>query len=218
MKESHRGLSFNFLVKGLEASGDEGALNEVHFNKGENIFKQGSPLTHLVIIKKGLVKVVFEYAGKSLALLPVKEGQMIGSPGFLTDNKHHFTVTAMEEVTVDFISVEAYLKLLETSAAFAVQAIRYLNRIHTITYKRLVSLTLKSMYGRVADTLLLLSDTLYDSPVFEISFSRQDLADFSALSKESTVRVLSAFHQDGLIRMDGRKFEILDPEKLKQIE
>ena len=205
-------LDRNFLEKHFEG------VTGVTFHPGENIFKQGTPLTHLVIIRKGIVKVIFNYLGKSLALLPVTAGQLIGSPGFLTDNRHHFTVVAMGSVTVDFLPVENYRQLLLSEPEFALQAIRYLNRIHTKTYQRLVSLTMKSMYGRVADTLLMMADDLYHSLTFDVIFSRQDLADFSNLSKESVVRIITAFANDGLINAKGRHFEILDRKRLEQIE
>ncbi|NOY36903.1 MAG: Crp/Fnr family transcriptional regulator [Chlorobi bacterium] len=215
-KENNLFLNLPFDVEKLQQMPE--TFYKIQYSAGERIFKQKAPLTHFAVLQEGLLKIHFEYLHKQLVLLLIKPGQMVGGPGFLVDNKHHFSVTALQDSKVWLMDLNLYKKILETQPGFSLKVIRYLNQVHQKTYQRLMSLTMKSMYGRVADTLLYLADDLYSSSVFDTSLSRQDFADFSALSMESVVRILTAFAKDKLIICEGKHFEILNRNKLEKIE
>src|SRR3990172_3567375 len=69
---------------------------EVKFRPGETIFKQGTAMTHIVIVTDGLVKVYLEGINNhNLILRLVRPVSMIGGPGFFTDYRHHFTAMAL---------------------------------------------------------------------------------------------------------------------------
>ena len=66
---------------------------ELTFNKGEIIFKQGSPLTHVACITDGLAKLYIEGLNRrNLILSFAKPVTMIGGPGMFVDYRHHFSV------------------------------------------------------------------------------------------------------------------------------
>ena len=50
-----------------------------------------------------------------------------------------------------------------------------------------------------------------------MSISRQDLADLSGMSKESAIRILKEFKEEGLLNVEGNMFELLNIKQLKQI-
>jgi CRP/FNR family transcriptional regulator len=50
-----------------------------------------------------------------------------------------------------------------------------------------------------------------------MSISRQDLADLSGMSKESSIRILKEFKDEGILTVDGNTMQILNPEQLKKI-
>ncbi len=73
------------------------------------------------------------------------------------------------------------------------------------------------MNGRLADVLIYLSsEKLKDENVFRY-INRKDIADFACISKESTVKLLTEFKQDGIIDIDGKNISVLKPELLKSI-
>jgi CRP/FNR family transcriptional regulator len=81
----------------------------------------------------------------------------------------------------------------------------------------MVSLTQKQMHGRMADGLLYLSKDFYDSESFDMHLSRQEIADITAMSKDSAIRILKDFERDGIIRLQGSKISILDADQLNDI-
>ena len=80
----------------------------------------------------------------------------------------------------------------------------------------MMSLTHKQMHGRIADSLLYLSK-IYNNNSFETALSRQDIADLSAMTKESAIRICKKFKMDGIIDYNANKFKILNEKALKQI-
>jgi CRP/FNR family transcriptional regulator len=50
-----------------------------------------------------------------------------------------------------------------------------------------------------------------------MSLSRQDIADMSGMSKESAIRILKDFKDEGIIRIDGSRIEITNETQLLKI-
>ena len=131
-------------------------------------------------------------------------------PGLYTDFKHHLSLSAISPCTACFIDVKVFLDVMSRNKHFAEQSHRLENtkKIHTIN--KMLSLTQKQMSGRIADVLLYLHDTIYGTNPFRIDLSRRDLADMTALSKESVIRILKHFKDEDIIDVNGSKIEILN--------
>ena len=46
---------------------------------------------------------------------------------------------------------------------------------------------------------------------------QKELAELSGMSTESVIRTLKHFQEDGLIKITGKHFEVIDPEGLQKI-
>jgi len=191
---------------------------EVTYKAGEIIFKRGGPLTHIACLTSGMLKTYMEGSlGKNIILSLITPGEIVGGPGFEVDYKHHFSVAAVENSQACLVSIEKFRALLEADSKFALEVIRYINTKNIKGYEKLVNLTQKQMNGRVADTLLYLSEKIYKNNRFKTQLSRQELADFSALTKESTIRILKGFNVEGIISHSGSDFHILNKKALRKI-
>lgn len=195
-----------------------GNRHEVHFNTGEIIFKQGGALTHMACLTTGLFKIYLEDRNKNNLMLRIlKPSELIGGPGFLVDSRHHFTVTALKNSTACFVDLKAFEVVLRKNPEFALQFIAYLNNAHINLYQKLFSLTHKNMHGRVADALIYLSKSVYESTSFETSLSRQDMANLSSIAKESFIRILKEFKDGELIHFEGNSFQLKNLKALEMI-
>ncbi len=192
---------------------------EVIFKPGETIFKTGSPLTHIICITKGMVKIYLEdnRANKNIIIGIGKSGQLISDPGFLVDNVHHFTIVALEETSVCFVQQQDFREVMESNIDFSMEMVKLLNKQIIDHYDRIVSLTNKRSTGKVADVLLYLTNVIYESDSFEMLLSRQDIADLSTINKESAIRVLKDFENDSIITFEGNHIKILDKDNLINI-
>ncbi len=191
---------------------------ELTFNKGEIIFKQGSPLTHIACITDGLAKIYIEGLNKrNLILSFAKPVQMIGGPGMFVDYRHHFTVSAIEETTACLIDTKIIEELIEKNPAFACDLLKRSNQVSIGNFKKFINLTQKQMHGRIADALIFLHDEIYGRNPFLLTLSRQDLADLTAMSKENVIRVIKTFKDQGLMKVEGNVVEILNMKELIRI-
>ncbi len=191
---------------------------EATFKPGEMIFKQGSPASNAVFLIEGLAKVYMEGQGeKNLIVNIEKPGRMIVGPGLYTDNRHIFTVSALNDVKACFIDSNVIRKLARDNRDFGEILLRDLSLITQVNFFKLMSMTQKKMPGRVAEVLLYLSEEIFESDKFTMLLSRQELADMAGMAKESVVRILKEFSNEGIIDSGCPDFRILDQEKLKMI-
>lgn len=191
---------------------------EVQFNQGETIFKQGGPITHFACLTSGMIKIYLEDGKKKNLMLKIlKPTQLVGGPGFMIDSRHHFSVAALEKTTVSLFDMNIFREILIKNSKIALQFIGHLNKIHIYLQEKLLSLTQKNMYSRVADTLLYLSNDIYESLSFKTTLTRQDMADHAAIAKESFIRKLTQLKEEGIIQFEESSFHIKDMQKLQKV-
>lgn len=185
------------------------------YKSGEIIFKQGTLVTHILSLTSGLVKVYIEgYNDKNLILKLSQSGELIGGPGLFTDKRFHYSVTALTDCTACFIEANTVIELVQENKEFAIAMLTHVNKSAINNFNKFISLTQKHMQGRMADALIYLSRVIYKSSKFTMDVSRQDLADLTAMTKESSIRILKEFKDDNIISLNNNDIEILKPEKL----
>lgn len=190
----------------------------IHYEVGEIIQKQGTFMSHVISVNSGLVKLYLEGDNHSNTILRiVTPTNFIGGPGIYFDQLHHFTVSAMKKTTVCFIELNAFKNILNQNSAFATEFMRDFSKNVVSVYNRLITISQKQLAGRMAYAILYLFEEVYENKAVIIAVSKQDLADLSAISRDSAVKILRDFQQEALIRYTGNEIEILQPEALRRI-
>ncbi len=193
-------------------------LVEVEFKKGETICKQGTFATHVMYLCKGLTKVFMEGQQDTLILKIIPEDNIIGLTALFNEtNVFQYSVAAYVDSLVKLIDINVFRQVLKQNAKFAAEIINILNANTVQTYGRFFCLTQKQAYGRLADIILCLADRIYKKKEFELLLSRKDFAELSGMTTENVIRMLKKFKDDKLIEVDGKKFKILQYEKLQHI-
>jgi len=191
---------------------------EVIFESGETILKEGSPITHIACITDGLVKIHIEGINKKRILLRLaRAGDILGGPGFLTDNLHHFTATAVEDTRICLVDVEMFKHYLEKNSDFTFGLIKRINNAVINNFNTIINLTQKQMPGKVATAILYLYNVVYKTNPFYLTISRQDIADLASMTKESLIRVLKDLRDNEIIDLKGNELKILKIEALKEL-
>ena len=191
---------------------------EVDFKAGETIFKQGSALTHMIYIMEGKAKILLENSSNQVILMKIlKQPDIIVGPGFNRDYRHYFSVVAIQDTRACFVDVDVFKKLVEANSRFALKLMNFLNEGYISLFDKIKNLTNKHMNGRLADTLLYLSDEIYQQNEFDTPLNRMDLGNMSSMTKESVIRTLKIFKEDGIIDCKGDHFKILKKDVLLDI-
>ena len=208
---------FHFLTR-EELELVQNSKLSVLFKKGETIKKQGTFMSHVISLNCGLAKLYLEGVENRNAIIRiVKPTNFIGGPGIYLDQLHHFTVTALMDSNVCFIDMNVFKEIIDNNRHFAHAFMKDVSRSILSVYHRLISLTQKQMPGRMADTLIYLFDEIFESKKFTMIITRQDLAELSGMSKDSAVKVLREFQNEGIIGISEHEMELLDDKALRNI-
>jgi len=193
-------------------------LYEVSYRTGETIFKQGGAFTHIIYLTKGRAKILLEDRNKPSVIVKILNPfELTGGPGFNTDYRHHYTVVSLTETKVGFIEASLFKDFCISNPTFALELIRFINYGFIELYDRILSISNKHMSGRLADTLLCLSEKVYKQDEFKTELTRSDIANMSGMTKESTIRTLKSLSEDKIIENHGNSFKILKKNSLREL-
>jgi CRP-like cAMP-binding protein len=191
---------------------------ETTFRKGDVILHEGTMISHIIYLKSGLVKeYVKDNNGKEQILQIVKMHSYLGLPSLFGDRVNQYSYAALENINVCYIDLAVFNSLIKKNGNFGYEILVSVSRDSLNNFHRIMSQAKKKTYGRVADAVLYFSRIIYESPEFEIPFTRQEFADLIGIARESTTRVLTKFKNEGILELTGRKIRILKPDLLRQI-
>ncbi len=191
---------------------------EATFKPGEIIIKQGSPATSAVFLASGLAKVYIEgLDSKNFILGLAMPTNLILGPGVFVLRRNSYSVAALSIVQTCFINFELINQLIKQNPAFALGMLEDISQKSYNVHRKLVSLTQKKMPGRIAEALLMFSDSVFKADEFDMILSRQELGEMTSMAKESVVRILKELAGTGVIEAGYSKIKIIDKEKLRLI-
>lgn len=190
---------------------------ELIYNKGETICKQGSFVSNVLFVKKGLVKFYLETKSTNTVISVEKNGYFIGLQSLTGQSVFHYSAEALEDTELCLVNIDVFKELILENAKFAAGIIEYINNDMIKLYERFHSITHKQIHGRFAEFLLYLKDNIYQQNPFALSISKKDMADIISTSNESVSRLCSELKKEGIIEEKGRTITVLDEERLKQI-
>lgn len=191
---------------------------QLHYAKGEAIFKQHGKATHLVFLHQGIVKFGYQYdSGSNYIMTMIKGPSLLGGANLFFKDSNIFSVTAMEDSQICLIDIDALksvgLKNPQYILALCERSIMMFQ--HAIFH--FISLAHNQVNGRIANILIYLWDHVYLDSEYEFTVSRKEIAEFAACSHENVITTLSRFKKEGIIALEGKKIIILDHERLLEI-
>ncbi len=190
---------------------------DINYNKGDNVIKQGSRASHILFLKKGLVKVYTVHNDIKTILCIEPGGTFIGLAALYGEGTFPYSVTTYEDSEFCMFEVNFFQRLIEKGGSFARLVVHQQNDYINRSFIRTHVLIHKQTQGRFAEIILCLTERIYKSDEFELSLSRKDLSEITAMSVESLSRMIKEFNEDEILRIRDKKLKILDMEKLKYI-
>ena len=189
---------------------------EVHFRKGDIIFKQNAFSSNIIYINNGLVKIHIEGPQNDQIIKVVKAPSYLGIPTTFNEKINHYSATALDQTSVCFIDIDVFKDFIYKNGKFAFELITELCKNELNSFNRCVNRTQKHIHGRIADALLFFKNT-FENNEFILPFTRLEFGNFVDTSRESVSRILTGFKNDGIINLNGKKVEILNEKLLETI-
>jgi CRP/FNR family transcriptional regulator len=185
-------------------------------NPGEIIFKQGIFSSNIVYIRNGIVKLHLEGPHREQIIKIAKGPTYLGIPTTLDEKFYKYSATVVEKTETCFIDSEAFKLFVQGNGQFAYEIIVQLCNDELNIYKNCISKTQKNTRGRIADAILFFKEEIYESDSFIIPLTRSDLGNYVDATRESVSRILTEFHHESIIKLKGKRVDILN-EKLLQL-
>ncbi len=206
------------FLKKIEVEYAESNKVEINYRQGEIISKQGAFVTHVLFLKKGLVKMYREISSNTNMILNIlPAGKLLGLPSVYADEVYSYSLSAIEESVVCAIDKKVFEQIIRENGKFAAEIINSINQCTERNFNKLISFSYKKHNGRLADILLFLADEIYKTDHFQLSLSRKDLSEFSGMSVISLNRIISEFKNENIIALQNGTIIILQKDALKRI-
>ncbi len=182
------------------------------FAPGEFIFYEGDPPDWFYILYQGKVKILkHSPSGKDIIIAVFTPGEIFGEVAVFQGRPYPASAQAAEEVIVLGIKYQELLPFMAQNPQVSLRIISTLGERLKSAHERLKDLTTEKVEVRLAKVLLMLSSKLGST----LPFTRQELADITGTTIETTIRILSQFKKQGLIHSYRGKIIIRDETKLK---
>jgi CRP/FNR family transcriptional regulator/CRP/FNR family cyclic AMP-dependent transcriptional regulator len=190
------------------------------YARGDVIFLKDDPGEALFIVESGSVRIhVTGAQGTDLTLAVMNANDFFGDMSLLDGEPRSASASALTDSTLIVLERDHFTELVRKrpDAALAVLA-RVTHRLRG-SDQMASDLAFLDAAGRLARRLLEIADqsgvTRDDGVLLNVRITQEELANMIGVTRESVNRNLSEFRRLKLIRNEGRKIVIRDPEGLR---
>jgi CRP/FNR family cyclic AMP-dependent transcriptional regulator len=179
--------------------------------RGTIIMAAGDPTDSLYIILSGRLKVMMSDAdGKEVILTILGPGEFFGEMGLIDDAPRSASVIAIEPCELLVITRRDFKKCLAENFEMSMAVMRGLVRRLREADRKIGSLALLDVYGRVARLLLDMAETVDGQKMVTKRLPKQDIAKMIGASREMVSRVMKDLQVGGFIEMRGSTIVLRD--------
>lgn len=184
---------------------------------GDCLFEAGDSFEHLLVVRSGSFKTFYVTPdGREQVSGFVFPGEMLGFDA-IYDRRYHQTAQALEHSSACSVAFE---DLLQASASMP----QLQRRLLSLMSKKINTMAISvnsTADQRMATFLLSLSSRFsqlgFSPRAFQLSMSRQDIANYLGLTTETVSRVLTKFQKAGWLSINRRAVELSNLRQLQII-
>ena len=191
-----------------------------HYKIGEFIYKEGSRIKGCYFLYSGIVKI-FQTGneGKDQIIRFGKEGDIFGFRSVIRKESACTSVETFSDCILCYIPDAALMHMITNSPNFAYEMMQIACKELGDANRYIKDIAQKSVKSRLSEILLLIAGDfgLEEDGTLKLSVTREDLSNFVGTATETLIRLLSDLKNEGLLESKGRKFKLLDIDKLKKL-
>jgi len=179
--------------------------------RSTTVMAGGDATDSLYIVLSGRLKVMMSDAdGKEVILSILSPGEFFGEMGLIDDAPRSASVVAIEACELLSIAKRDFKKCLAENFEMAMAVMRGLVRRLREADRKIGSLALLDVYGRVARLLLDMSETVEGEKIVTKRLPKQDIAKMIGASREMVSRVMKDLQMGGYIEVRGSNIVLRD--------
>jgi cAMP-binding proteins - catabolite gene activator and regulatory subunit of cAMP-dependent protein kinases len=190
------------------------------YDKGDTIFLEGEPADRIHFLYTGRVKIVKAAGSRDIILEILGPGEPIGAVAAFERRAYPAAAIAIEPSGVLSIPEREFFQLIERRPEMTRSLLGGLTLRLMMLNKRLADMT-GSAESKAARLLLTLAERLGErqgkGALISMPLSRQELADLLGITLETTIRLMSRWQKEDLVRTEKGGFHIPDLEALRNL-
>ena len=189
------------MLTSVQAEAVSEAIIKQRFKRGELIVEQGKKTNALFILLTGRARVLSADArGREVILATMQPGDYIGEMSLIDNEPHSASVRAEVQTDVLVLGRTEFARCLPENRSMAYAVMRGLVQRLRQADRKIESLALMDVYGRVARALLESALPDIDGQLLiRDKISRQDIAKMVGASREMVSRVMKDLEERGFI-------------------
>ncbi len=181
------------------------------------VMQTGEETDSLYVILSGKVKVLMtDDQGREVILSMMGPHDFFGEMGILDDSPRSASVATLESCEMLRLSKAGFLNCLKENADVAMLVIRHLVKRLREADRKIESLALIDVSGRVVRLLVDMAEEVDGKLMVQRVPPKQEIARMIGASREMVSRVIKELQNKGLIRAERRSMVILDRNISKQ--
>jgi CRP/FNR family cyclic AMP-dependent transcriptional regulator len=179
--------------------------------RSTTVMAGGDATDSLYIVLSGRLKVMMSDAdGKEVILSILGPGEFFGEMGLIDDAPRSASVVAIESCELLSIAKRDFKKCMAENFEMTMAVMRGLVRRLREADRKIGSLALLDVYGRVARLLLDMSETVEGEKIVTKRLPKQDIAKMIGASREMVSRVMKDLQMGGYIEVRGSNIVLRD--------
>lgn len=184
------------------------------YPKNTIILSEGDPSSCLYVIHSGRLKAFLaDEQGREIVLNIMEPGEYFGEMALIDNEVRSASVMTMEDSQLTVVTKENFNDCLAKNPKLVTPLMLGLIKRLRISTRKVGSLALMDVYGRVASALLQLAKEQDGKLVIREKLTHQEIANIVGASREMVSRIMHDLAQGGYISVDGKKQIVLN-EKL----
>lgn len=192
------------------------------FARGERVFAEGDPAESFCVIVEGRVKVFkVTPAGKDVILHIFGPGDPLGAVAVYEGRPYPASAEAIDDTSTILIPRQPFFGLLERHPTMVRGLLVGLNHRLVELTNRIADLSGGRVEPRFARLFLKLAAEQgrpdRGGVFVPVTLSRQELADMTGTTIETSIRIMSRWGKQAIVRTEKDGFVVLDPHELETL-
>lgn len=192
----------------------------VAYEKGEEVFREGDPATDLCFVAIGRVKIVKAGPARDVILGLFGAGEPVGAVAVFEGKRFPASAVALEPCTILRVPEREFFATIDAHPEMTRRLLQGLMLRQFEISRRLADLS-GPVERRIARLLLMLAQRMGrregKGAQVPLALSRQEIADLTATTVETAIRVMSRWGKEDLVITGPDGFTIPDLEAFEQL-
>ncbi len=178
--------------------------------RGEFVVRSGESTDSLYILLTGRAKVTnSDEEGREIILAMLGPGESFGEMGLIDGSPRSADVVALEASELLVLGKDEFQRCMKDNFQVALKLMQVLVRRLREADRKIESLALLDVYGRVARLLLEMSEPEDGKRIVKRKVSKQDMARMIGASREMVSKVVRDLELSGYIAYEGDRIVII---------